>query len=492
MKFSAALPTLLFLVVLALVSSAVSAAQLEGLRQWTDGDGTRLVFDLSEEVDTSVLSLDDPSRLVIDFADTTLAADLGGVVDGRGLVQGVRSGTREGSDLRVVLDLAGPAGSNAFKLPPGGGHGHRMVVDLSAAQGAAGEEDTAAPQRDGGDPISQLIREQELAAQEHLAGRDVRSAPTPTVSNQPTTESRQAATPHPRRDIVVVIDPGHGGKDPGAIGPEGTYEKNVVLSISRRVKREFDDMSGFVAYLTRDDDTFIPLRGRTRIARDRHADFFVSIHADAARGASPRGSSVYALSQHGATSEQARWLAQKENRADLIGGVDGDLSLEDKDSVLRGVLLDLSMTATVNDSLAAGTEVLGTVSGVNRLFHSRVEQAGFAVLKSPDIPSLLVETGFLTNPAEERLLKTTSHQQQLAVAIARGIASHFRRSPPPDSLLAWQRDQGRGDAADEYRVKPGDTLSDIAQQQGVSLADLRRVNGLDSDVLRLGQVLTIP
>ncbi|WP_438768379.1 N-acetylmuramoyl-L-alanine amidase [Kushneria sp. TE3] len=491
MKFPAAFLTLLAMVMLSVMATAAQAAQLEGLRQWTDSDGTRLVFDLSSEAEADVFTLDNPARLVIDLANTTLNTTLGSAVDGRGMVRDVRSGVRDGTDLRVVVELDRQATPNAFKLPPGGGHGYRLVVDL--APGESGSRPSAASSGDD-DPITAMIQQQEQAARGRLAGsRATQTAPpTQQVSNEPTAESRQQAKPHPRRDIIVVVDPGHGGKDPGASGPGGTHEKNVVLQIGRRVKTKLDAMDGFKAYMTRSDDTFIPLRGRTRIARERHADFFVSVHADAGGSSSPRGTSVYALSQHGATSERARWLAQSENRADLIGGVDGDLNLDDKDQVLRGVLLDLSMTATVNDSLAAGTDVLGRVSTFNKLFHSRVEQAGFVVLKSPDIPSLLVETGFLTNPSEERLLKSPAHQEKLADAIAQGIRQHFSRSPPPDSLLAWQRDQNRGGGSNEYRVQPGDTLSGIAARNNVSLATLRRVNNLDTDVLRLGQVLNIP
>ncbi|SFC34868.1 N-acetylmuramoyl-L-alanine amidase [Kushneria avicenniae] len=485
MKYPAVLWTLFAMIMMSVMASAAQAAQLEGLRQWTDSDGTRLVFDLSSEAKADVFTLDSPDRLVIDLADTTLNTTLGSAVDGRGMVRDVRSGVRDGTDLRVVVELDRKATPNAFKLPPGGGHGYRLVVDLAPGESGGGTSSSG-----GGDPITAMIQQQEQAARSRLSGN--RTGSTPPVSNEPTAESRQTAKPHPRRDIVVVVDPGHGGKDPGASGPGGTHEKNVVLQIGKRVKAKLDAMQGFKAYLTRDDDTFIPLRGRTRIARRHHADFFVSVHADAGGSTSPRGTSVYALSQHGATSERARWLAQSENRSDLIGGVDGDLNLDDKDQVLRGVLLDLSMTATVNDSLSAGTDVLGRVSNFNKLFHSRVEQAGFVVLKSPDIPSLLVETGFLTNPSEERLLNSPAHQDKLATAIAQGIRQHFLRSPPPDSLLAWQRDQNRGGASNEYRVQPGDTLSGIAASKNVSLAALRRANNLDTDVLRLGQVLKIP
>lgn len=483
-------PVLLWLfATLALLTVALPAqsADLTGLRVWSADGNTRLVFDLSDSVHSNVFTLDNPARLVVDLDDTRLSGDLSHAVDGDDTVKAVRSGIRQGNDLRVVLDLAQPVEPSHFSLPPSGDSGHRLVVDLKHAGGT--------PTKGGsGDPIEALIQAQEKEARAKLARSDPKEDPKvrEAVEREATPESRQAAKAHPKRDIVVVIDPGHGGKDPGATGPHRTREKDVVLEIGKRLKAKFDAAPGFKAYLTRSDDRFIPLRERTRIARRHHADFFVSIHADAVRSGSPRGTSVYALSQHGATSETARWLAQTENNADLIGGVDGDLSLDDKDEMLRGVLLDLSMTATVNDSLAAGSDVLGYVSRFNTLHRSKVEQAGFVVLKSPDIPSLLVETGFISNPTEERLLATASHQEKLANAIYQGIRQHFLQSPPPTSLLAWQRDQKRGGSSDEYRVKAGDTLSLIAVNNGVSLSALRQANDLDSDVVRVGQVLVIP
>ncbi|RKQ96298.1 N-acetylmuramoyl-L-alanine amidase [Kushneria sinocarnis] len=475
---------LLGLLMLILLPVLSQAAELDELRAWDNGDRTRLVFDLSSEVETNVFTLDDPARLVIDFTDTALETTLDTTGSGSALIRRVRSGVRNGNDLRVVMDLADAVTPHAFKLGPSGGKGHRLVVDLG---GAGAGESGALASGDDGDPIEAMIRQQERDARRKLG----RSQSGGGEGSGTASTASRTARPHPKRDIVVVIDPGHGGKDPGALG-DHSKEKDVVLAIGRRLKAKFDAAPGFKAWLTRDDDTFIPLRGRLRIARERHADFFVSIHADAVGSSSPRGSSVYALSQHGATSETARWLAQTENRSDLIGGTGGDLSLEDKDRMLRGVLLDLSMTATINDSLAAGGDVIRQIAQFNRMHRSRVEQAAFVVLKSPDIPSLLVETGFITNPTEERLLNSASHQQKLTNAVFEGVRSHFMNSPPPDSLLAWQRDQRRGGAADEYRVMAGDTLSGIASSHDVSLSALRRVNDLDGDVVRVGQVLTLP
>jgi N-acetylmuramoyl-L-alanine amidase len=265
-----------------------------------------------------------------------------------------------------------------------------------------------------------------------------------------------------------------------------------VLDIARRLAAEVNRTQGFKAVLIRDGDYYLGLRQRTQLAREQKADFFVSVHADAFTSPRPQGSSVYALSQRGATSETAQWLADSENRSDLIGGVDGSLSLRDKDQVLRGVLLDLTMTATLNDSLSIGGQVLEQLGRVNRLHKSRVEQAGFMVLKSPDIPSLLIEVGFISNPDEERRLRDPVHQQGLATAIFSGLRNHFQRNPPPASLLAWQRDNQRSPTGNEYRIQSGDTLSAIAIRHGVPVNQLKQANDLNGDVIRVGQVLRIP
>ncbi|WP_223302825.1 N-acetylmuramoyl-L-alanine amidase [Halotalea alkalilenta] len=470
------------------------AAELGNIRTWSQDGTTRVVFDLDDDVDYQVFTLDDPMRLVVDFKNTRVVGDIASAAGNEPLFESVRWGVREGHDLRVVIDLARPVVYSQFPLgPAAGATGSRLVVDLQQGQGNNGDDAVlaAARQQIGvtdadeaqRDPIAAIISQQEANARRQAAS----PPPSPQIAEATSPTANQGRG----RDIVVVIDPGHGGKDPGAIGANGTREKDVVLAIARRLKARFDAAPGFTAKLTRDGDEFIPLRGRTEIARRNHADFFVSIHADAAKSRTPRGSSVYALSQHGATSEAARWLAQSENSADLIGGVDGDLSLNDKDEMLRGVLLDLSMTATVNASLSAGTHLLSQLGRFNRLHKSQVEQAGFVVLKSPDIPSLLVETGFISTPAEEALLGTGAHQDQLAGAIFGGINTYFQQHPPPSTYLA-QQIRGGGLASGQYRVRSGDTLSSIAQRQGVTMVELKRANALETDVVRAGQVLHIP
>jgi len=456
------------------------AAEVDNMRLWSAPDHVRVVFDMSGPVNANVFTLDNPDRVVIDLNGTDLNFDIDKLELGDSAISKVRTGVRESGGLRVVLDVDRAVVPKSFTLPPNEQYSDRLVVDLDYP-GASAVKDPI-------DPIEAMIRDQEIAAKRAQTEAVAEGNPQKAEAVASTAE----AQPHPKRDIIVAVDPGHGGEDPGASGPGGTHEKDVVLQIARKVKQRFDQTPGFKAFLTRDSDYYVGLRQRTLIARQQKADFFVSIHADAVRSKQPYGSSVYALSQGGATSETARWLAASENQSDLIGGVDGSLSLDDKDEVLRGVLLDLTMTATMNDSLATGGRVLDQLGRINKLHKSSVEQAGFVVLKSPDIPSLLVETGFISNPREEALLKSSAHQAKLAQAVYNGIVAHFRQHPPPSSLLAWQRDQGRGSASNEYRVQGGDTLSQVASSHQISMKALKQANGLDSDILRVGQVLTIP
>lgn len=464
-----------------LASGLVQAASVDNLRLWAAPDHARLVFDLSSPAAANVFSLDNPRRLVIDLDDSRLNASVDDLNLEGSAISTVRTGVRDGNGLRVVLELEREIEPRHFTLAPNDQYGHRLVVDLEYPGESAVEDPI--------DPIEAMIREQEIAAQRArseavVEGEDPDAVATPDVM--------EPAAPHPRRDIIIAVDAGHGGEDPGALGPAGTREKDVVLEMAQRLARLINATEGFRAVMIRDGDYYVGLRQRTHIAREQKADFFVSIHADAFNSPRPNGSSVYALSQRGATSETAQWLAASENEADLIGGVDGSLSLDDKDEVLRGVLLDLTMTATLNDSLTIGGQVLDRLGRVNRLHKSRVEQAGFVVLKSPDIPSLLVETGFISNPDEERRLRDGAYQQRMMDAVFGGIRNHFQRNPPPASLLAWQRDNGRSTAGNEYRIQPGDTLSEIADRHDVPVAQLRQANELNGDVIRVGQVLRIP
>ncbi|HCR97616.1 MULTISPECIES: N-acetylmuramoyl-L-alanine amidase [Halomonas] len=464
--------------------SSVQAADVESMRLWAAPDHARLVFDLSGVTQANVFSLSDPERLVIDLEESQLKTDASTLPLDGSAIEVVRTGPRDGGGLRVVLELNRLVEPRHFVLPPNDQYGHRLVVDLEYPGESAVENPI--------DPIEAMIRDQEMLAQRNDVQAQLPDSQASPGTQSPEPAEVQPAQPHPQRDVIIAVDAGHGGEDPGAIGPGGTREKDVVLDIGRRLAAKINATPGYKAVLIRDGDYYIGLRQRTQLAREQKADFFVSVHADAFNSPRPEGSSVYALSQRGATSETAQWLADSENRADLIGGVDGNLSLRDKDQVLRGVLLDLTMTATLNDSLSIGGQVLEQLGRINRLHKSRVEQAGFMVLKSPDIPSLLVEVGFISNPSEERRLRDPVHQQGLADAIFSGLNAHFERNPPPASLLAWQRDNHRQPTGNEYRIQSGDTLSSIALRHGVPVGQLRQANDLNGDVIRVGQVLRIP
>ncbi|WP_336272962.1 N-acetylmuramoyl-L-alanine amidase [Vreelandella indica] len=466
----------------ALAAVSVQASSVESMRLWAAPDHARLVFDLSAATNANVFSLQNPARLVIDLDDTQMDTDPSTLPLHDSAITSVRTGKREGGGLRVVLELNRAIEPRHFTLTPNDQYGHRLVVDLEYPGESAVENPI--------DPIEAMIREQEIQAQRASTQAQLPGSVEPPRNEAPA--AVQEAKPHPRRDIIIAVDAGHGGEDPGAIGPSGTREKDVVLEIARRLASEVNGTEGFKAVLVRDGDYYLGLRQRTALAREQKADFFVSIHADAFTSPRPQGSSVYALSQRGATSETAQWLADSENRSDLIGGVDGSLSLRDKDQVLRGVLLDLTMTATLNDSLSIGGQVLEQLGRVNRLHKSRVEQAGFMVLKSPDIPSLLIEVGFISNPDEERRLRDPVHQGGLSQAIFSGLREHFQRYPPPASLLAWQRDNQGSPAGNEYRIQSGDTLSAIAVRHGVPVNQLKQANDINGDVIRVGQVLQIP
>ena len=423
--------------VFGLAAPSVQAADVEAVRLWRAPDHTRVVLDLSDAAEFSSLSLANPDRFVVDLIDSRIDASLRDLpLEGTPIKQ-VRSGIRKGSDLRLVFDLDSAVRTSLFSLTPSESIGHRIVIDLF-------DEVTVAE-------------------------------PSPVLS----VESLEG-----RRDIVIAIDPGHGGEDPGASGPGGLREKTVVLQIARRLESQLAKVPGFQPVLVRTGDYYVSLTNRRDKARALEADLFVSIHADAFKEKSAHGASVYILSKRGATSTTAQYLADSENAADLVGGVE----LGGMDPMLAGVLTDLSMSGTLDTSLSLGTLVLEQIGGVARLHKKRVEQAGFAVLKSPDVPSLLIETGFISNPGEAERLATPAYQDKMARAIRRGIQSWFARQPPPGTLLAWQREQG----GREVTIASGDTLSEIADRFGVSVASIKSNNGLTRDVIYIGQTLVIP
>ncbi|MBO1539391.1 N-acetylmuramoyl-L-alanine amidase [Pseudomonas sp. SWRI12] len=452
------------LLLTALAVDAVAETKVNSVRLWRAPDNTRLVFDLTGPVQHSVFTLTAPDRLVIDINGASLGAPLN-VATANTPITAMRSAQRTPTDLRVVIDLKKAVTPKSFTLAPNAQYGNRLVVDLFDNPADA---DPPPP------PPTKV-------------------ATVPAVPVTPTEPAlKLPPAPAGKRDIIVVIDAGHGGEDPGASGSRGQREKDVVLAIARELQRQVNGMKGFRAELTRTGDYFIPLRGRTEIARKKGADLFVSIHADAAPSKAAFGASVFALSDRGATSETARWLADSENRSDLIGGA-GNVSLDDKDRMLAGVLLDLSMTASLTSSLNVGQKVLSNIGRVTPLHKQRVEQAGFMVLKSPDIPSILVETGFISNSNEASKLSSSSHQQALARSISSGVRQFFQQNPPPGTYIAWLRDSGKiAQGPRDHRVNPGETLAMIAVRYQVSPATLRSANNLKSDELKIGQTLTIP
>ncbi|UVN44939.1 N-acetylmuramoyl-L-alanine amidase [Pseudomonas mosselii] len=464
-----ALVAVVGLLLTAVTVDALAVTQVKSMRLWRAPDNTRLVFDLSGPVQHSVFTLTAPDRLVIDINGATLGAPLN-VSTSNTPITSVRSAQRTSTDLRVVVDLKKAVSPKSFTLAPNAQYGNRLVVDLY---------------------------DQEADA---IAASNPTLPPTPqppaTTPAVPVTPAQPAIklppAPSGKRDIVVAIDAGHGGEDPGASGSRGQHEKDIVLDIAKELQRQINAEKGYRAELTRTGDYFIPLRKRTEIARKKGADLFVSIHADAAPSKAAFGASVFALSDRGATSETARWLADTENRSDLIGGA-GNVSLDDKDRMLAGVLLDLSMTATLSSSLNVGQKVLGNMGRVTPLHKQRVEQAGFMVLKSPDIPSILVETGFISNANEAAKLATRSHQQALARSIHTGVRQFFQQNPPPGTYIAWLRDSGKiAQGPREHTVRPGETLAMIAVRYQVSVASLRSSNSLKTDELKVGQHLDIP
>jgi N-acetylmuramoyl-L-alanine amidase len=389
---------------LALVATGASAqlAQVSSTRIWPAQEYTRVTLESASELRFSLFSVKNPERLVLDIEGaefTPALAELQGkVVEGDPYIEKLRAGRNRPGVVRVVVDLKAEVRAQIFNLKPVGEYGHRLVLDIYPL---------VAP-----DPLAELIRSD---------GRMAPGTPAP-----PPAAPGKPAPQKVARLATIVIDPGHGGEDPGALGRHGSREKDITLNIARRLKAMIDAEPDMRAVLTRDADFFVPLHVRVDKARKVRADLFVSVHADAFLKPHARGSSVFALSERRASSEAAKWLARKENEADLVGGVNIDV----KDKFLAQTLLDLSQTATMDHSLKLGSAVLGELGQVNTLHKSRVEQASFAVLKAPDIPSILVETAFISNPEEERRLNDDAYQDKLARAILGGIKRYLAKHPP--------------------------------------------------------------
>ena len=423
--------------ILLLSSAANAGSTVENVRIWSGSDKTRVVLDLSRSVDHNIFTLRNPDRLVIDLKDSRLAESLKQLPDGTGSVRSIRSAIRSNGQLRVVLDLNKDVRSRSYTAGPNSEYGDRLVIDLL---------------------LTGKLEPVKRAAEQYRPGRD----------------------------IVIAIDAGHGGYDPGAIGRR-SKEKDLVLSISKELAKRVNSEPGMRALLIRDRDVFIEHRDRIEIARRRKADLFVSMHADAFKDQRASGASVYALNLKGANDEAAMQLGRMEKAPVSVGGV----SLHDKDEVLASVLFDLSQNASLSASLDVGAKVSREMGRVAKMHSKKVRQKSLAVLKAADMPSILVETGFISNSAEEKNLRNKKHQGRLADAVLTGIRSYFYTNPPTDTQIAM--DMRRGSSSDvRHVIARGDTISEIAKRYNVSPAAIRRANKLSTDKIRIGQTLNIP
>ncbi len=478
--------TALVLLCLLPVSASWAAAVMkyETLRVGEEGGLVRVVLELSGPSTLKYFSLSSPDRFVVDLRDVIRTGETPQVSFANTPIAAIRAGIRDGDDLRLVFELSAQAKGKAYLLPPADGYGHRLVIEMKEPSSAKRSVPTVLAKID--EPVKRL--ESFTATTTAVVPPVFAATPSPTPAPTPVAVVQRPAVaaplefknevPENRRDIVIAIDAGHGGVDVGAIGSRGTHEKDVVLQIARQFEERVRKEPGMVPVMIRDGDVFVSLRDRINKARSAKADMFISIHADAFVNQRASGASVFALSQRGATNEAARMLANRENSADLVGGV----TLDGRDQLLASVLLDLSQNATIEASLDVAGRVLQGLKQVGKVHKHHVEQAGFVVLKSPDIPSILVETAFISNPAEEANLKSVAYQQQLADAMMKGVRSYFASNPPDGARIA----------AREHVIRRGDTLAGIATQYRVSARTLRVTNRLKDDTVRVGQVLQIP
>ena len=435
--------------VLLLGSSGIGlqAAEVVDLRMWRAPDHTRLVLDLSDAVEYSSFLLEDPHRFVVDIKSSFTDLSFSGIDFSDSPISGIRSGVRNGDSLRIVLDLTSAVEPETFSLAPNSEFGERLVLDLYDKTGSQQSQSANLP--------------------ENRTGSEA------------------------RRDIVVAISAGHGGEDPGSIGYDGRIkEKNVTLAISQALYERLEKLPGYKPVMIREGDYYVELKRRPEIARRNRADLFVAIHADWYRNSRARGVTVYALSGDRADRENSARVAEKENSADLLGGVGGDLALRELDDDVALTLVSLQMAWSMEQSLMAGTSILDSLAGVTRIRKTKVQQASLQVLNSPDIPSILIETGYLTNPEEAQRLSNRNFQERMALAIADGVANYFYEAPPDGTLVAWQR--ANGVIPTSYTVRRGDTLSEIAEQFSLSVTELKSINGLQGNTIQIGQVLELP
>ncbi len=428
----------LITVLLLLPLTALAATEVQNVRVWSENGRTRVVLDLSQPSEHNIFTLRGPDRLVVDLKNGRLSKNLQKLPGATGSINSIRTGLRASGQLRVVLDLREAVRSRSFAAGPNGQYGDRLVIDLF---------------REGN------LQTVKRASENYVVGRD----------------------------IVIAVDPGHGGHDPGAIGMRKTREKDVALAVSRMLAMRIDREPGMKSVLVRTGDYYVDHRGRMEKARKNNADLFVSIHADAVEDRRAKGASVYALSLKGASDEAARRLAQRENESSRVGGV----QLAGKEKELAELLLDLSQNAAIGASLEVGDSVMAQLASIGEVHRRKVQQAGFLVLKSPDVPSILVELAYISNPAEEKRLIDRSHQAKLADAILAGVRNYFYTNPPADSRIAME--VGRNPARQlRHVIERGDTLSEIAERYNVSLSAIRAANKISGNKIRVGQTLQIP
>ncbi|WP_246840621.1 N-acetylmuramoyl-L-alanine amidase [Lacimicrobium sp. SS2-24] len=413
--------------------------EMEGVRIWPSPTNTRVVFDLAEAPEYSYFTLRNPTRLVIDLANTRQQLDLNQIQNDSDLISRLRYSTpKDKQSVRIVLELNQAADTQIFSLPPTAPYGDRLVIDL-------GQHDQSPPQ---------IVKQQAQAT---------------------------------NRDIIVAVDAGHGGEDPGSIGRAGSYEKNVVLSIAKMLAKRIDDTPGMKSVLIRTGDYYVDLNRRTELARRSKADLLVSVHADAYTTPQPSGASVWVLSMRRANSELGRWLENTEKHSQLLGGAAEVIQDTSSERYLTQALLDMSMDHSLSTSYELSRDILKEMGQITKLHKKTPQAASLAVLTSPDIPSILVETGFISNPREEKNLNWATFRQNMADAIFGGIQKHFKRRPPDGTLWAKLKRENR-----THKVSRGESLSLLAQRYNVPVSRIKAANNLESDMVRIGQVLTIP
>ncbi|WP_339719408.1 N-acetylmuramoyl-L-alanine amidase [uncultured Paraglaciecola sp.] len=430
---------LISFILMAFSTASFAKNTIEGLRIWPSPNTTRLVFDLEKTPNYTYFTLKNPQRLVIDIENTPKTFDFSKVLNDSKLVKKVRYSTaKDPQSVRVVIELSKPLEKNIFALPPTAPYGDRLVIDLN-------DPDSAAPQI--------------------------------VLNSKSTTD----------RDIIIVIDAGHGGEDPGSIGRAGSYEKNVTLGIAKRLELLIAKEKGMKPIMTRTGDYYISPNKRPQIARKHKADMFVSIHADAFTTPQPSGASVWVLSMKRANTELGRWMERTERHSELLGGAAEIIQDTANERYLAEAFLDMSMDYSLTTSYDVSRDMIKHLSKVTKLHKKIPQAASLAVLTSPDIPSILVETGFISNPQEEKNLNWSDYRQRLAQSVFNGLKQHFKGSPPDGSLWAKWKQEKR-----THRVRSGESLSLLAQRYNVRISTLKKANNLNTDVVRIGQVLTIP